>query len=137
MNRKLIFQLSLFGLAMGLATISLITQNIEPIFWLIIFIICAYIIAKNCSGKYFMHGFLVSIVNSIWITTIHILFFQTYLANHPDEISMMAQFPMPYSPRIITLLSGLPFGAAFGLILGLFSFIASKIVKRKKHVHLK
>ena len=136
MYRKLIFQLSLFGLAMGVATISLIPQNIEPFFWLIIFIFCAYTIAKHCSGKFFMHGFMVSLVNSVWITAAHILFFETYIANHPDQLSMMAGLPMPYSPHIMMLLSGLPFGIAFGLVLGLFSFIASKIVKRKQE-HLK
>ncbi len=136
MYRKLIFQLSFFGLAMAFATISLIPQNVEPFFWLIIFIFCAYIIAKHCSGKFFMHGFMVSLVNSVWITAIHILFFQTYMANHPDQLSMMAELPMPYSPRIMMLLSILPFGIVFGLVLGLFSFIASKIVKRKQE-HLK
>lgn len=136
MYRKLIFQLSLFGLAMGFATISLIPQNIEPFFWLIIFIFCAYMIAKHCSGKFFMHGFMVSIVNSVWITAVHILFFETYVANHPDQLSMLAELPMPYSPHIMMLLSGLPFGIAFGLVLGLFSFIASKLVKRKQE-HLK
>ena len=136
MYRKLIFQLSLFGLAMGFATISLIPQNVEPFIWIIIFIFCAYMIAKHCSGKFFMHGFMVSVVNSIWITAIHVLFFQTYMTNHPDQLSMMAKLPMPYSPHIIMILSGLPFGILFGLILGLFSFIASKIVKRKQE-HLK
>ena len=83
-----------------------------------------------------MHGFMVSLVNSVWITAVHILFFETYIANHPDQLSMMAGLPMPYSPHIMMLLSGLPFGIAFGLVLGLFSFIASKIVKRKQE-HLK
>ena len=136
MYRKLIFQLSFFGLAMAFATISLIPQNVEPFFWLIIFIFCAYIIAKHCSGKFFMHGFMVSLVNSVWIIAIHILFFQTYMANHTNQLSMMAELPMPYSPRIMMLLSILPFGIVFGLVLGLFSFIASKIVKRKQE-HLK
>lgn len=130
MNRKLVFLLSLFGVAMGFATVSLIPQNIEPYFWLIIFVFCAYLIAKHCSGKYFLHGFYVSILNSVWITTIHIFFFQSYIVNHPDTILKLAQFPLPYSPRIIILLSGLPFGIVFGLILGLFSFIASKLVKK-------
>lgn len=131
MNRKIVFQLSLFGLVMGFATISLIPQNIEPLFWLIIFIISAYLIAKNCAGKYFMHGFFVSLLNSFWITFIHIIFFEKYLANHSDEILMMSQLPLPYSPRIVMLMAGIPFGVAFGLILGLFAFFASKIVKRK------
>lgn len=131
MNRKIVFQLSLFGLVMGFATISLIPQSIEPLFWLIIFIISAYLIAKNCAGKYFMHGFFVSLLNSFWITLIHIIFFEKYLANHSNEISMMSQLPLPYSPRIVMLMAGIPFGVAFGLILGLMAYIASKIVKRK------
>jgi hypothetical protein len=55
-NWKLIFQLSLFGLAMAIATVYWIPQNVEPFFWLVIFIICAYLIAKRCSDKYFLHG---------------------------------------------------------------------------------
>jgi hypothetical protein len=63
MNWKIIFQLSLFGLIMAFGTISLIKQSMEWPFWLAIFIFCAYIIAKRCPDKYFLHGFLVSIFN--------------------------------------------------------------------------
>jgi len=131
MYRNLIFKLSGFGLAMGFATISLIPQNLEPPIWLAIFIFCSYQIAKHCAGKFFMHGFMVSLLNSLWITAIHLIFFQAYMEYHPDEITMMAQLPFPYSPRVMMLLSALPFGVVFGIILGLFSFIASKFVKRK------
>ena len=79
MNIKLIFQLSLFGLAMAFATLFWIPLNYEPFFWLIIFIICAYLIAKKCFEKYFLNGFLVSIVNCIWITAAHLIFFHTYI----------------------------------------------------------
>ena len=61
MNWKLIFQLSLFGLVMAVATVFWIPSNIEPAFWLVIFLACAYLVAKNISGKYFLYGFLVSI----------------------------------------------------------------------------
>ena len=50
MNWKLIFQLSLFGLAMAIATVSLIPQNVEPIFWLVVVLLSAYLIAKKCTG---------------------------------------------------------------------------------------
>jgi hypothetical protein len=130
MNWKLIFQLSLFGLAMALATISLIPQNIEPFFWLIVFLVCAYIIAKRCSGKYFLHGFLLSLVNCVWITGFHIIFSTTYLQNHPNMAQMSANMPLSNHPRLMMLLMGPLFGAAFGLVQGLFAFIASKIVKK-------
>ena len=129
MNWRIIFQLSLFGLAMAFATVYFIPSGVEPFCWLIIFVICAYVIAKNCSSKFFLHGFLVSLVNSVWITAAHILLFKTYISVHPQEAAMMNKMPMPDSPRLMMLMMGPVVGIASGLILGLFAFIASKIVK--------
>ena len=129
MNTKLIFQLSLFGLAMGILTVWL-PSNIEPLFWLAIFIVCAYIIAQKCTSNYFMNGFLVSICNSVWITAFHIMFFETYLANHPDQAEMMNKMPMPDSPRLMMAITGPIVGIISGLVLGLFAFGASKLVKK-------
>ena len=130
MNRKLILQLSLFGLAMAIATVFVIPSNIEPAFWLVIFITCAYFIAKKCDEKHFLHGFLVSLVNCIWITSAHILLFKTYIANHPDEAAMMTTMPMPEYPRLMMLMTGPVVGIISGIVLGLFSFVASKIIKK-------
>ena len=130
MNWKLIFQLSLFGLAMAFGTVFFISSGIEPICWLIIFVICAYLIAKNCSSRYFLHGFLVSLVNSVWITAAHILLFKTYILNHPREAEMISKMPMPEHPRLMMLFTGPVVGAISGLVLGLFAFIASKFVRK-------
>ena len=89
MNLKLIFQLSLFGLAMGLATVFWIPSASEPVYWLVIFVISAYFIALKSSGKYFMSGFWVSIANCIWITAAHIIFYHTYIAGHTQEADMI------------------------------------------------
>ncbi|MDD4967976.1 MAG: hypothetical protein PHT07_00955 [Paludibacter sp.] len=131
MNVKLIFQLSLFGLAMGLSTVFLIPSSIEPILWLVIFVICAYFIALKSSGKYFMSGFWVSIANSFWITASHILFFNAYIASHPQEADMMTKMPLPDSPRLMMLMTGPVVGIISGLVLGLFAFIASRILQKK------
>src|SRR6185437_5985248 len=131
MNWKLIFQLSAFGLIMAFGTISLIPDKIEWVFWLVIFVFCALVIGKACSVNFFLHGFLVSLVNSIWITTVHIAFRQTYAANHPDMAAMGANMPLANHPRMAMAIMGPVFGAVSGLVLGLFSFIASRLVKRK------
>ena len=130
MNWKLIFQLSLFGLAMAFATVFIIPGNIELAFWLPIFIICAYFIAKNAPGMYFLHGFCLSLMNSVWITSAHILFYHTYIAGHAEEAAMATKMPMPEHPRLMMLMVGPFFGALFGLIIGLFAFVASKFVKK-------
>lgn len=130
MNWSLIFKLSIFGLVMAFATVYFIPSGIEPLCWLAIFIICAYLIAKNCSSKYFLHGLFVSIVNSVWITAAHILLFDQYISNHAQEAAMMSQMSIPGSPKLVMLMMGPLIGIMSGLILGLFAFIASKIVKK-------
>jgi len=130
MNWKLIFKLSLFGLAMAIATVYFIPSGVEPFCWLAIFIICAYLIAKNCTSGYFLHGLMVSIVNAVWITAAHILLFDKYISNHQQEAEMMAKMHMTDNPELMMLIAGPIVGVISGLILGLFAFIASKIIKK-------
>jgi hypothetical protein len=129
MNKKLIFRLSLIGLAMAIATVFWIPSNLEPFFWLIIFIFCAYIIAKKCSAKYFLNGFLLSLANCIWVTSAHIIFIETYLVHHTHEAVMITKMPLPDSPRLMMLIMGPVIGIISGFVLGLFAFVASKVVK--------
>jgi hypothetical protein len=125
MSYKLIFLLSLFGLAMGFATVFVIRPNIEPYAWLGIFALSALIIAKRAPGKYFLHGLCVSLVNSIWITAAHFALFDKYVAGHAREAAMAAQMG---SARTMMLVSGPIIGLVSGIVLGLFAFVASKFV---------
>lgn len=128
MSWKLIFQLSLFGLAMGIGTVFFIPSSVEPIFWLAIFIVCAVIIAKRQVKAPFLHGLMVSLVNSVWITGAHLLFFGTYLASHAREAAMTQGSPLP--PRLLMLITGPIVGLVSGVILGLFALAASKLLRR-------
>src|SRR5689334_17980825 len=116
MNCKLIFSLSIFRLAMVIATVYFILLNIVPFLCLIIFIICAWIIAKRCSEKYFLHGLMVSMVNSVWITAAHIILFSTYIGNHPQEATMMEKMPMFASQRMTMAVIGPVVGLVSGII---------------------
>ncbi|SDT69557.1 hypothetical protein SAMN05216490_5034 [Mucilaginibacter mallensis] len=130
MNWKLIFQLSLFGLIMAFGTVSLIPEKTEGIFWVVIFIFCAYVIAKRCTGRYFLYGFLVSIFNSVWITLAHVIFYNSYILHHMDMAKMGDNMHvLSTHPRLLMIILSPIFGAIFGLFQGLFAFIASKIVK--------
>jgi hypothetical protein len=128
MSWKLIFQLSMFGLAMGIGMVFFIPSSVEPILWLAIFIVCAVIIAKRGVKAPFLHGLLVSLVNSVWITGAHLLFFDTYLASHGREAAMMQSSPLP--PRLLMACTGPIIGFVSGLILGLFAFAASRLLRR-------
>jgi hypothetical protein len=132
MNGKLILQLSLFGLVMGIATVFIIPSTIEPVCWLVIFVICAYVIARQAPGRYFLHGLSVSIVNSLWITASHLLFFPQYIATHASEAAMMDATPFAGYPRLMMALTGPIVGVVSGLVLGLFAFVAAKLVGPKR-----
>ena len=71
MNWKLCVFLSILGLLVGMVTISIVPSTIEPFLWLGVFLITAVLTAKYAPGKYFVHGFLISILNSIWVTLAH------------------------------------------------------------------
>ncbi len=131
MNWKLIFQLSVFGLIMAFATIFLIPQMVEPAFWLAIFVFCAYVIVQRVRSRYFLHGFFVSLVNSVWITAAHVLFYKTYAQHHPDMVKMSEGMPVSTHPRLLMLIMGPLFGIVLGLVLGFFCFIASILVSKK------
>ena len=130
MNWKLIFQLSLFGLIMAFGTVSLIPERTEIIYWIVIFVFCAFVIAKQCAEKQFLHGFWLSMLNSVWITCTHIYFYRTYAAKHPDVASMGTNMHLLAShPRLLMLILCPVCGAIFGLFQGLFAFIVSRFVK--------
>ncbi len=127
---KLIFMLSLFGMVMGVGTVFVIPSKIEPLCWLAIFALCAFVIAKRARGKPFLHGFLLSLANCVWITGAHVLLADAYVARHPEEAAMLAKMPLPTHPRVMMLLTGPVVGVVSGLVMGLFAFVASKLVKR-------
>jgi hypothetical protein len=130
MDWKLIFQLSLFGLAMAFGTVFLIPSNIEPAFWLVIFLICAYSIAKRRPTGRFVHGVLLGLVNSVWITAAHILLFDRYIPGHPQEAAMMKSMPLPDSPRLMMAITGPVVGLISGVIIGLLALGAGKLIRR-------
>jgi uncharacterized membrane protein len=116
---------------MGIATVYFVPSLVEPFLWLGIFLLCAYRIAGNSGGKYFIHGLFVSLVNSVWITASHVILFPDYASHHPEEMAMMNNMPLPDSPRLMMIMTGPVVGLISGIVLGLFAFIASKIVRPK------
>src|SRR5262249_1369213 len=93
------------------------------------FVVCAYIIATRCTRRFFLHGLMVSVFNSVWITTSHILLLDRYLGSHAQEAAMMRSMPLPDSPRLMMACTGPVIGVLSGVVLGLFAVVASKLVR--------
>jgi len=132
MNWKLIFMLSIIGLAMGFLTVSPMNMAVENSIWGAICLFNGFIIARFCSEKYFLTGFLVSMVNCVWVTGAHLLFFHDYINNHTEMVKSMNWFHLNGThPRIGMLLTGPIIGASFGIVIGLLALLFSKIMKKK------
>ena len=129
MNWKLIFLLSLFGLSMAVATVYFIPSNIEPFCWLAIFLVCAFIIARNTATSRFLHGLCLGLANCLWITAAQFLLFNQYLAHHPRESGFLAQSPLSQHPRLMMAIGGLIIGIVCSVIIGLLSLAAGRLTK--------
>lgn len=128
MNWKLILQLSLFALAMGIGTVFFIPSTIEPFCWLLIILLSAYFIATRCTDRYFLHGLVLGIVNSIWVTGSHVLLFTQYVGNHPREAAMMQTLPLPTHPRVMQIIIGACVGIVSGIIIGALAWAAHRVL---------
>src|SRR5215471_20683429 len=130
MRWPLILRLSLFGLVMAFATLSFLPPALEPLLWLAIFVACAYWLAKGAPTKLFLHGLVLGLANSVWITAVHAAFLGVYLAHHPAEAAMMKSMPMPSSPRLMMALVGPVVGGISGTIIGLLAMGVAAILRR-------
>jgi hypothetical protein len=132
MNWPLIFRLSLFGLAMGVGTVFFISSGIEPFLWIAIFLISASLIAWQCPHRRFLHGLIVGVANSVWITAAHIVFFAHYMGGHAREAAMMQSMqsmPLPHWPRLMMVVTGPVVGIMSGILIGVLALIIGHFLK--------
>lgn len=128
MKWKLILQLSLFALGMGIATVFVIPSTIEPYFWLVILLVSAYFIAMHAGHRYFLHGLALGLVNCVWVTGSHVLLFHQYVVRHPREAAMMQTMPLPTHPRVMQIIVGVGVGIVSGVIIGVLALIAHRLL---------
>jgi hypothetical protein len=97
----------MFGLAMGLATVFVIPWKDATACWLSVCLLSAWIIARRCTDRRFLHGFTLGLANIIWTTGAHVLFTGRYLV-HAQEVDMRGSLPMT---------------------IGIFAIVAGRLVK--------
>jgi hypothetical protein len=129
MNWKLILRLAIFGIAMGLGTVFFIPSTVEPIVWLIVFLLSAYAIAKYCVRLRFLNGLLVGLLDSLFKTTVHMIFFTSYVTRHSHEMAMIRQMTTAISPRQLIALSSPVWGLVFGTVIGLLAMLLGILVR--------
>jgi hypothetical protein len=132
MNWRLILLLSLFGAAMAYPTVAIIPEAAEPFFWIAIFFISALAIGKYAGKRYFLHGLLVSVANSIWVAVVHSINYHHYIAHHDYLADLSENLPIylqTHPHRTIVLFNPV-IGIVLGIVLGLLSMLAARIVRK-------
>ena len=129
MNLRLVALCSLPGLFMAFATVFFIGPNVEPLCWLVIFVALAVVLAKSAPSKAPLHGFLVCLLNCVYIVAAHLAFAETYVAGHPDEAAAGQRMGLPV--RVMMLIIGPVIGVISGLVLAGLTFAATKLLKRR------
>ena len=137
MDGKLVFSLSLMGLGIGTLSVVGVTSMkvglpVEFWLWMTSAGISVYAIRKHAPGKFFRHGLLTGVLAGIYAPLIQLTMIKSYLANNPEYVEKIAALPLDLSPRMVVLLS-LPFVAiAWGLFLGVVTWIGAKVFPRAK-----
>lgn len=130
MNWKIIFLLSLLGLGIGITTIFYVPAKYESLLWTPAFVLSAYFIARHTKGKFFLHGFVLGIANTLWATAAHTIMIDSYMAHHTADAAQYAKMSAESgaTPAQAMLLMGAFIALLSGIVLGLFSLAAGKIM---------
>ncbi|MDF1613308.1 hypothetical protein [Stygiobacter electus] len=129
MNWKLIFSLLPFGFVMGVASVFGLTQGIEWLLWLIIAVVCAFVVSRRLQTKHFPTALLVGFSMSLLNGVIQSAFFNTYLSNNTMAAQGFKQIPGGLDPRFFILVSSLVIGIVYGAVIGLFTLLVRKFSK--------
>jgi len=115
---------------MGAASVLGLTKGLEPVLWLMIAIICAVVIGRT-AAKTFRHGFMVGLIAGAVAPLLQALLFQTYAANNPEISETFKQIPGGLSARTFILLTMPVISLLSGVVLGLLSLAAGRLLQRK------
>jgi hypothetical protein len=127
MNFKLVLSLSLFGLAMGIATVCFVPSNIEQSCGSSSSVISAWAIAAPLQGPFFTG--LRPAANSVWVTGAHVLLYDSYVASHTEELHDERR---AVASHIMMLLVARDWQVS-GVVLGLFALVAGKLVAGSRY----
>jgi len=134
MNWKLIFSLTLFGVAIAFAGVLRLPGRIEAYIWLLVFVIYAVVIVRMTTGKYFLEALVICTINGVWIGIIHAIFISRYLSIHPVMRQIYRMMPLSHHRRLLTVIIEPMIGVLMGTVAGLIAHAFGKIIKKTKPI---
>jgi hypothetical protein len=129
MNWRLVLQLSMFGVAMGLGIVFFLTPGISMALWIIFIVLSAWAIAQRCARLRFLNGLLTGLICRLLATAAWILFFHPYVVRHQDQMALLQELTPRMSPRHLIELVSPAWGLGLGIAIGLVALLIGAFVK--------
>ncbi|QQS35788.1 MAG: hypothetical protein IPM56_16330 [Ignavibacteriales bacterium] len=130
-NLKLILPLLFFGILMGAAGVLGLLGKYELIIWLPVFMVCAFILAKFLTAKFFVNGFVLGFLLAVLSSAIQVIFFDHYINNNPQLKSGFEKLPSPGDAKIFFIMMAPLIGLLSGITLGVFTTAFKKLIFKK------
>jgi len=130
MNWRLIGVLALV-VGLGKGAVSLFGVKSAVVGWAILLgagLTCAIVLVLKAPARYFLHGFWTGFFSQVIETLLAAVFAGTYMTNNPDFATLVSQFPMSVNPRALLVVLAPLAGGFNGLLLGVFTWVVSKIL---------
>jgi len=132
MNWKLIILLSLLGVVSAVLSVYLLAPTAEFFVWIGVTLASALLIGRYAARRWFLHGFVLAMVNAFWVTVTQVALFHTYVATHPEYLRMTETLPdvLAAHPRRLVLYRAPIIAVLSGMVTGLFAWIAGRSMDR-------
>jgi hypothetical protein len=128
MDWRLIAQLSALGLLMGAGSVLGATGQAEPVLWLAVAVVSALTVASKAPAAPYRHGFLIGVLSVLIASLVEQVFFEAYMANNPVRAELFSRLPGSLGPRTYILLLTPVFAATFGILWGVLSWWAARLL---------
>ena len=128
MNWIFISKLTCTGIAMGILTTFVgLGIPMEPILWILFYIIWIVLIVRNKINRPFLSSLIASLISGILCASIQVTFLNSYIAHNPWSANQLQGGITKLAPTFYGI--GIVYGLVFGSIVGLFSM---GILEKKK-----
>lgn len=118
MNWKIILLLTLFGLAMGIASLTGTIQFFVLYLWTIIGVSCAFVVSWYARTKVFLHGLIIGLLSTAACSIICVLFFDTYVQNNSTTALLLERQNVFFSLKSFAFITSIPIGFFYGGFIG-------------------